>query len=80
MMADSIYGKTRSKGLITNLNTIGVTTSYPVMKRKQRLLCNYTLSCNDENEVPLPSHFSKAGFCTGALDNENFADRCLELR
>ena len=33
MMGESVYGKTRSKGLISNLNTIGVTTSYPSVKR-----------------------------------------------
>ena len=74
MMGESIYGKTRSKGLISNLNTVGVTVSYYEVKRHRRLLCNYTLGLNTLGEIPLPSHFSKS-WCMGALDNENFADQ-----
>ena len=38
MKANSIYEKTRSKGIITNLNTAGVTISYTELKRQRRLL------------------------------------------
>ena len=38
MMANSVYNKTYSKGIITDLNTIRVTISYRQVKRQRRLL------------------------------------------
>ena len=38
MIANSIYGKTRSKSIITSLNTAGVTVSYIELKGQIRLL------------------------------------------
>ena len=75
MLGNSVYGKTRSKTIITNLNTVGVTTSYQELKRQRRLKAQYTLSCNKPNEAPIPTHFSSTGCTMGALDNENFADQ-----
>ena len=75
LTTNSVYGRTRSKRIITNLNFIGATTSYPEMKRERRLKRQYTLSCSRPNEAPVPSHFSKKGWTMGALDNENFADQ-----
>ena len=75
LTADSVYGRTRSKGIITNLNFIGATTSYTEMKRQRNLRKQYTLSCDKPNEAPIPSHFSRVGWTMGALDNENFADQ-----
>ena len=72
MVGNSIYGKTRSKTIVTHLNTLGVATSYLEIKRHWRLMAQYTLSCQ---ETPIPSHFSADGWTMGALDNENFADQ-----
>ena len=72
MFGNSIYGKTRSKTIVTHLNSIGVTTSYQQLKRERKLKAQYTLSLHN---TPIPSHFSKNGWTMGALDNENFADQ-----
>ena len=75
LTANSVYGKTRSRRIITNLNFMGASTSYQELKRERRLKAQYTLSCNKPDEAPVPSHFSKGGWTMGALDNENFADQ-----
>lgn len=46
MMANSIYGKTLSKGTVTGLNTAGFTNSYHKMKRqKKNIISIYVVYC-----------------------------------
>lgn len=78
MMANSIYGKTLSKGTITGLNTAGFTNSYHKMKRQKKILFQYTLY-TAVSETLIPSYFSK-GWTMNALHNENFTDQILISR
>lgn len=72
--SQSTYNKTRSREILTTLNRIGVSTSYNEVRRSRKLMCQYTFKCSQINGTPLPSHLSPSGWCTGALDNEDFDD------
>ena len=76
MMTNSIYRKTRSKGIITDLTTAEVTITYREMKIKRRLLSQYKFSCNRSNKRPKPSRSSK-DLTKDTLNNDNFADQNL---
>ena len=74
MLGQYIYGKTRSKELLTTLNRIGISNSYNEVKRLRNLMCAFTVQSSDANGVPIPSHFSDDGWAFGAFDNEDFED------
>lgn len=74
MLGQYIYGKTRSKALLTTLNRVGISTSYNEVKRSRNLMCAYTVQSSAANGVPIPSHFSDEGWAFGAFDNEDFED------
>ena len=77
MIGQSINNKTRSKGILTILNRIGVSRSYNEVRRARNVLCQYTIQSSEANGVPIPSHFSVDGWCMGALDNEDYDDMSL---
>ena len=45
------------------------------MKRVRNLLASYTVHASETNGTPIPSHFSDSGFCIGAMDNSDYADK-----
>ena len=75
MVGQSTYGKTRSRAFITTLNHIGVSTSYNEVKRARNLLASYAVHASEANGTPIPSHFRDSGFCIGAKDNSDYADK-----
>ncbi|KAJ8671942.1 hypothetical protein QAD02_003201 [Eretmocerus hayati] len=71
MMAWSVYHTTRSKSLITILNRVGISISYPEIERYRIDLANYTAR-SGELLTPLPSHWNPKEFTKAALDNFDF--------
>ena len=52
MMANSIYGKTSSKGIITDLNTARVTISYIELKKQRDYCLNIRCCATDSTKHP----------------------------
>ena len=74
MVGQSVYGKTRSRVLITTLNRIGVSTSYNEVRRARSLLSSYAVHRSEADGTPIPSHFNGCDFCIGAMDNSDYSD------
>lgn len=70
-----LYGKNRSREILTVANHMGVCSSYNDVKRSRRLLASYGIAKSSGGEVPLPSTFTPNCFTLGALDNGDFSDR-----
>ena len=74
MIGQYIYGKTRSREIITTLNRVGTSTSYNDVRRARNLMCAYTVQSSEATGVPIPIHFSDHAWAFGAFDNEDFGD------
>ena len=70
----AIYDKCKSKELITAMNKIGTSSSYPKVLRSRNLLSAYAIESSRVSNTPFPSHFTKDGFTTGAFNNFDFQD------
>ena len=76
MNACKIYGKCKSKELITSFNQSSLCISYHSMKRHWTGLAKYVIKKTHDTEitVPLPSHFSASSFTLSAFDNFDHND------
>lgn len=72
-VGQAVYGKTRSRELLTSLNRVGVSTSDKEVRDSRNLLKSYAVSCS-QCDIPFPSHFSKEGWTITALDNSDYKD------
>lgn len=75
MLDRALFARDRSKALITTLNRIGVSNSYNAMMKDRYLLMAYTVDAAGEDNVPIPSTFTKPDFAVGGTDSSNYADR-----
>ena len=75
MNAHSIYEKCRSKEIITQQNSLGLSVSYNTIKKYRSTLAKHAILKSSENNAPLPSHFSKEMFTVEAFDNFDNKDR-----
>ena len=57
MLAHTIYDISKSSGLITACNHLGLSVSYPTLLRMRALLGFYIICVCSFGNVPLPSHF-----------------------
>ncbi len=69
------YGKGRSREMLTVANRIGVSTSYNDVRRSRRLLAAYAVEKSADQEIPIPSTFTRDSFTIGAMDNADFSDK-----
>ena len=74
MNAHAIYEKCRSKEIITQQNRLGLSVSYNTTQKYRSNLAKHAMLKSSENNVPLPSHFSKEMFTVGAFDNFDHKD------
>ena len=76
MVGQTQYTRDRSKSMITVLNHVPVSESYPKVKRRRNLLMSYAIKEAKEN-IPLPSNITKdkGDFTQVATDNSNYIDR-----
>ena len=74
MNAHPIYEKCRSKEIITQQNRLGLSVSYNTIQKYRSNLAKHAILKSSENNVPLPSHFSKEMFTVGDFDNFDLKD------
>ena len=72
--AELIHDTCRSKTLITGQNHMGLSISYPELRKYHNDLASYVVSKNS-SDVPLPSHFQKDIHTTAAFDNFDHNER-----
>ena len=75
MKAHAIYEKCRSKEIITQQNRLRLSVCYNTIQKYRSNLAKHAILKSSENNVPLPSHFSKEMFTVGAFDNFDHKDR-----
>ena len=75
MNALAIYGRCKSRELITSFNKQSCPVSYKTMKQHRADLAKYTIVKSSETGVPIPSHFSPSVFTIAAFDNFDYSDR-----
>ena len=69
MIAEGIYGLTRSKELVTALNRHGICASYDTVRRIDVDLAERIISIAGDNRVPLPPVLEATSPLNGAMDN-----------
>ena len=75
MAGHSIYETCKSRELLTSFNRIAASISYNEVRRDRSNFAKYTYMNSMNDQVPIPSHFTKEQFTIGAFDNFDSADR-----
>ncbi len=74
--AEAIHNTCKSKTLITSFARCGLTISYHELMKYKNRMANYVVSIC-QGIVPLPSHFDKAKFTLGSMDNFDHEENTL---
>ena len=74
VVGQAVYGKTRSRELLTSFNRIVASTSYKRGSGEQKSAKSYAVSC-PPGDVPVPNHFSHEGWTMAAFDNSGYNDQ-----
>ena len=76
MNSEIIHDTCKSSTLVTAYNHLGLGQSYEELQRHHNDMATFIVKDNDNN-VPLPSHFDPDEFTTGALDNFDHEEASL---
>ena len=75
MTGHSVYGRCKSRELITTLNQVGVSTNYNEVRRARSKLANFCFTASENCSVPIPIHFVPDKFTLAQMDDFDHPDK-----
>ena len=70
-----LYGQSRSKEVLSVAIKMGVSRSFNDVRRSRALLAAYNVDNSKNDEIPIPSTFTKNAIVFRSVDNTDFDDK-----